>query len=296
MVSRGKTLWDWLQLLVVPAILIAVVSLWNSSQATRDNHRADQQRQDTTLDDYLKQMSNLMLHERLLATPKPFAVMEVADTITASTLPRLDGARKGEVLQFLTKAGLVYPDRDHFALTRLDLADAYLVDAGLMNADLDSDDLERANLKGAYLKGASLIDADLAGANLNGAYLSGAVLEYAKLDGADLDGAELQFADFGVAKLRNAHLDGADLSYSKLGGADFQHAHITGADLSYANLRFAKNLDLGRFITDLSQHQKKAFLDSEKAFLDSLSRKKKLASFNLSPEKLATFRRQAAGG
>ena len=70
----AKTLWDWLQLLIVPAILILVVTLWNSSQTARDNRHADQARQDTTLDTYFKQMSDLMLNNKLRASADGSAV------------------------------------------------------------------------------------------------------------------------------------------------------------------------------------------------------------------------------
>ena len=46
---RGKTLWDWLQLLIVPAILIAVTFAWSATQSRSDNKREDRRSQDATL-------------------------------------------------------------------------------------------------------------------------------------------------------------------------------------------------------------------------------------------------------
>ena len=40
-VQPGKTLWDWLQLLIVPAILIGVTFAWSASQTRSDNKRED---------------------------------------------------------------------------------------------------------------------------------------------------------------------------------------------------------------------------------------------------------------
>ncbi len=54
-------------------------------------------------------------------------------------------------------------------------------------------------------------------------------------------------------------------------------------------------LDLGRYITDLPPKRQKAFLASQKAFLDSLTREE-LSELQLSPEKLAKLRREANGG
>src|SRR3954464_12751512 len=93
---RGKTLWDWLQLLIVPAILIAVTFAWSATQTRSDNKRedrriaadrvaADEARQDLTLQGYHDQMSRLMLDEKLL-TSTSSAVRSVARTITLATL------------------------------------------------------------------------------------------------------------------------------------------------------------------------------------------------------------------
>src|SRR5437773_8504718 len=70
-VQPAKTLWDWLQLLIVPAILIGITLVWSYSQARSDNKREDRRiaadraaaeevRQDATLNGYLTQMSGLM--------------------------------------------------------------------------------------------------------------------------------------------------------------------------------------------------------------------------------------------
>src|SRR4051794_21742190 len=78
-VQPAKTLWDWLQLLIVPAILVALTFAWSAMQTRSDNKREDRRvaadraaaeeaRQDATLEAYLDQMSGLMLHERLLSS------------------------------------------------------------------------------------------------------------------------------------------------------------------------------------------------------------------------------------
>ena len=104
----SKTLWDLLQLLIVPVILVGVSLWWNASQDSRDKRRAEQVRQDTTLDDYIQQMSDLMLSKRLLSSKPGDAARSVAHTITLTTLRRLDGARKGEVVRFLEEARLIH--------------------------------------------------------------------------------------------------------------------------------------------------------------------------------------------
>ena len=98
-VRPAKTLWDWLQLLIVPAILIGVTFAWTATQTRSDNKRddrridadraaAEQVRQDATLQTYLNQMSALMLDEKLLSSMPGDAVRAVARTVTLATLRR----------------------------------------------------------------------------------------------------------------------------------------------------------------------------------------------------------------
>jgi hypothetical protein len=73
----AKTLWDWLQLLVIPVALAALAFLLNDAQSSREQRREDQRaaqqqrvaadaESENTLRTYLAQMSDLMLDRRLL--------------------------------------------------------------------------------------------------------------------------------------------------------------------------------------------------------------------------------------
>jgi uncharacterized protein YjbI with pentapeptide repeats len=274
-VEPRKTLWDVLQLLIVPAMLALIALAFDASQASRDRHRqdrqiredralADQARQDATLQAYFEQMSGLILHEGLLtAQPKgkqegakAHAVKQLANTITLATLSRLNGERKGEVVNFLYGSALLHnlPDPDEPVVS------------------LDSADLRGVDLQNAYLDLVDLYGADLRGANFKNAVLSESAL------GPDLTDVNFTGAD----------LSTDDLSDTVLRGADFRNANLAGVDFSGANFRGAKNLNLGRFLAHRSRRARMAFLQTQETFLDSLSRKQ-LAEFNLSPERLAEY-------
>jgi uncharacterized protein YjbI with pentapeptide repeats len=337
-VQPAKTLWDWLQLLIVPAMLIGVTFVWSGLQTRSDNKRedrrvaadraaADEARQGATLQSYLDQMSGLMLHEKLLTSKEGDAVRAVARTVTLATLRRLEGERKAAVITFLYEARLLGVKNPRVLLNGADLeganlADTNLVRANLAEANLRSTNLVEARLRlsnldgatldgadltgmadlagvsaiGAHFRGANLTDAYLRQADLEVADLSHAILVGADLEGADLsdgylDGADLRGADLREAKLLDTELDGANLE-----GADFQYALINRASFQHAHLNQARNLDLDELLSDVpSADWLKRFLVSQKAFLDSLS-PDELAEFNLSPEKLAKFRREASGG
>jgi uncharacterized protein YjbI with pentapeptide repeats len=283
---RGKTLWDWLQLLIVPAILIAVTFAWSATQTRNDNKREDRRiaadraaadiaRQDATLQAYFDQMSRLMLDRKLLTSKDGDAVRAVARTVTLTALRGLDGERKGEVVRFLGEAEL------------LNVEDAQVV--------LDDADLVGANLKDAFLLDAELGFINFAGANLAGADLSGSDLQFANLRGANLAHATPYDTDLRFANLEGANLAYAELAGTLLGDANLADTNLRGARLDLAKLKGAKNLDLDGFISkELRSGLAQKFFDKQWEFLVSLS-PRELAKFNLTPKKLAKLRREASG-
>jgi uncharacterized protein YjbI with pentapeptide repeats len=219
-VRPAKTLWDWLQLLIVPAILIGVTFVWSATQTRSENKRDDRRiaadraaaevaRRDATLQAYLDKMSGLMLDKKLLTSKPSDAVRPVARSLTLTTLRRLDGERKVALLRFLFEARLIDSESDV-----VDLGDADFRGVDLRNTLLDFADLGRANLAAANLGGAFLAQANLEGANLRDAKLVHAVSAHAhffeaNLAGADLRGAILREADLSFANLSRADLRGS---------------------------------------------------------------------------------------
>jgi hypothetical protein len=119
------TLWDWLKLLIVP-VVIAGGGLWfNRQRRERELEIARQQRereveiaerrtQDEALQAYLDGMSQLLTDkERPLHTAQiGDSLSTVARARTLTVLTRLDGKRKGTVLQFLYESSLI-ANKDH---------------------------------------------------------------------------------------------------------------------------------------------------------------------------------------
>lgn len=202
-VQPSKTLWDWLQLLIVPAILVGIAYAYNAAQATREHRREDRRiledrglaraaTQDAALLAYFAQEGDLMLKRQLLAS-SPAA--ELARTMTLATVHRLNGTRKAEIIRFLFEAHL---------LTRegliLDLADADLRRLDLAHAHVPPDiSLRAANLRGARFDGTRLIGTDFSNSDLQGASFRGALLGGADFSGADLSGAVFDRATMGGA-------------------------------------------------------------------------------------------------
>src|SRR5690242_4785758 len=110
----GKTLWDWLQLLIVPAA-ISLIGLWftwvqqeaaEKSAQTEHEIATDNQRE-AALQTYIGKLSELLLHEKLRDSAEGEEVRNIARVRTLAVLRRLDAIRKASVLQFLHESGLI---------------------------------------------------------------------------------------------------------------------------------------------------------------------------------------------
>jgi uncharacterized protein YjbI with pentapeptide repeats len=255
-----KTLWDWLQLLIVPLVLVIGGFSLTTLQDSRQRAIEDQRAQDTALQAYLDQMGNLLLEKDLRTSKEDSEVRTLARARTLTILERMDPSRQRQVMQFLFEAVLVQRIEGRqpiISLRQANLSGAELWDIDLSSADLSEADLSEADLFNTDLQGADLSEAELSGAYLEWTKLSGANLRsaslnnvapfglgktdlvYAKLIDADLSYADLSYADLRYARLIDADLSGADLSDVDLDAANLRGAILSEADLSDAELSYA---------------------------------------------------------
>ena len=245
---REKTLWDWMQLLIIPLFLTgAAVSLNRSEKnverqlaedrAKLERDIANDRQQEAALQAYLDRMSDLLLREKL-RTSENEEVRDVARIRTLTVLRGLDARRKGLVVNFLHEAGLISNKKT-------------IVE--LRGADLRGADLHIAFLQDAHLLGANLRHANLNSANLTDAHVEMASLEYANLKYASLMGATLEYANLRSANLSSASLVDANLTSADLEGAILKYADLRGANLTDANL---EGIDLrGATMPDGTKHE-----------------------------------------
>lgn len=264
----GKTLWEWLQLLIVPIMLslITVAFTWQQNtrqqrievkrdqQAQRiESHRAEAEReiqeqraQQATLQAYLDQMGTLLLDRGLRNASEDSDVRRLARARTLVVLDALGSERQNRVFRFLEETELLQsrpPDQPpiislkYAYLQKLKLMGKQLLKGSdLTQANLSGADLTEAHLQGTDLSGAHLEEADLGGADLSGAKLSGAYLRDADLSGATLIGSDLSDAQGRFES--GARMDGTELEGADLGGAD-----LTNAEVTEEQLREAQSLD-----------------------------------------------------
>jgi uncharacterized protein YjbI with pentapeptide repeats len=252
---RGKTLWDWLQLLIIPAVLAIGGYLFNFTTSRNERLATEQRVQierkaaakrdrtervialdnqnEEALQSYIDKMSELLLEKKLRDSKGEDEVRTIARVRTLTVLPRLDKERKRSVLQFLHESGLIDKNRRIIELSGADLGEAYLQGANLKGSDLSKADLcgNNRRVEGPYLAyhPANMRGVHLNGANLSGAFMVGVNLHYAHLESANLSDTDLEFAD-----LSEANLTGVDLSGAKLFAANLTGAIVTNEQLSQA--------------------------------------------------------------
>jgi ABC-type multidrug transport system fused ATPase/permease subunit len=213
--QHAKTLWDLMQLLIIPAILAGGAYWLNKSarkqeieiaekRAETERKIASDNRQETALQTYLDKMTELLLDKKLRESEVNSEVRAVARARTLTVLRRLDKDRKGALLRFLYEANII---------------------------DI--------NKRVIDLSGANLREADMSGANLSGANLSGADMSRANLSGADMSGADMSWEDLIKACLSGAHVSKANMVMACLSVADMKKADMSKVDMSRA--KYTKN-------------------------------------------------------
>ena len=164
-------------------------------------------------------MSDLMSDRELLESRSGSDARGVARTLTLTTLRRLDGSRKADVVRFLAESGLIdtafrrrppkcarrsrhdgtnrckaYPVSSNAAKVSLrgaDLRDLALANARLIRVDLSETDLRDATFENALLIDVRLNASDMRDSSFRRATILGGMLSGGRLERADFNGAHL---------------------------------------------------------------------------------------------------------
>jgi uncharacterized protein YjbI with pentapeptide repeats len=219
--KTDKTLYDWLQLLIVPAI-IAFVGLWYSQmQKSTEQKIADDNQKEEALQGYINEMSNLLLEKNLRKSNAEDEASIIGRVRTLTILDRLDRFRKRAVIEFLYESGLIQKGNCIIKLKGADLRGAFLPATDLHDADL---------------RGVLLVSANLNSANLCGSDISEGMLDFANLEKANLIDVNLSNANLDYANLEESNLTNADLSNANLDNVFLKGAVVTNEQLEKAKL------------------------------------------------------------
>ncbi len=159
--ERVRTHWDWLDLLLIPLGLGAMIWWLNRQERKAEREIQEQRRKDdqtfqersaelerdlaldrqreNALQAYLERITELLQKENLRTSATEAEVRDEACSRTLTVLRGLDGARKGLLVRFLTEADLI--NRKNVIIN---LYGADLSEADLCGAHLDGARLERS--------------------------------------------------------------------------------------------------------------------------------------------------------
>jgi uncharacterized protein YjbI with pentapeptide repeats len=257
--------WEWVGVLIIPVVLAAGAAMLTNAQTQRELAGAHLQAQDEALQQYLDQVSNLLIEHEMQEKPmssdlvsrltraldrvsnllgerenggKPtdsHLVSKLMQARTLALLLKLDRDRKRQPLKLIAQLELINRDNPLLSLKNAGLEDADLHEVTLFNVSLKEADLRLADLTGADLRESDLTWADLRGADLRRAVLTNASLAHANL---------LPYDRRNPAELNAPHLlNGSDASHvdkkSRLTPARLNDRHLTETRLDEANLQGA---------------------------------------------------------
>jgi pentapeptide repeat protein len=240
-VRPAKSVWDWLDLLIVPMFLALIAWLLNRAEQRRTQFLADRraevdrriardQLREAALQAYFDHIMQLLLTDQLHPIRENIKtgpigeqhqrVAHAARGRTLSVLPGLDPTRKLRVLQLLAEIRLIQKDSWVIVLYDADFSGIKLLknSVNLGNVDLSRVLLQGAVFDGVYLENVDFIDAQLQNVTFRKVDLKRASFINAKLDHAIFDHADCRGALFTGAAIRNASLLEADFSETTLEG------------------------------------------------------------------------------
>jgi len=267
--QRSKTLWDWLDLLLLP-FAISGAGLLIALRSRRSNR--DVGRKTPTLE--APQAIERANPEVTFPNERSRVTSAGASPLVAPGLTAIDERLREQTLQaYMDRMSGLLLDR---GLNETDPGDAvrrlaraitlaslmvldgrrkgmllqFLYEADLISQSDPAQDLmiqadlvdvggPVLDLRKADLRGAILAEKDLSGSHLQEVDLSGADLHFSILNNANLRGARLAEANLSEAQLIGASLRGAYLPDANLSGSDLTGAILRGAELMEANLEGA---------------------------------------------------------
>jgi uncharacterized protein YjbI with pentapeptide repeats len=206
----AKTLWDFMELLIIPFILAISALLFNHFNNKTNRDIEIERSRNTVLQSYLDRMTEILSTKTDDKTILSKTEQVIARARTITVLQSLDGERRGLVIRFLYEMNLLKEPK------QIDLRDACLIDANLVDMDLSHAILDSANLSNAKLSGSIMHSASFMEANFFEADLSDTDMYGAKLNGADLFKANFKDADLKFANLTDANLRGSNITKEQL--------------------------------------------------------------------------------
>ena len=209
-----KTLWDWMDLLIVPAVLAIGALIYNRNEKKVEQQRAEEHarsereiaqdnQRETVLQSHLSAMAELMLNYNLVDRK----VITIAQARTAGVLNRLDDKRKITLLQFLADAELINAENPVIRLSGSDFSNIKSIHLSLSNVSLEGINFSGCNLNNCTFSRCNCRYVDFTNTDLSETNLFGSDFCGAYLTGTIFSNATIFNADFSKGRPRKASMD-----------------------------------------------------------------------------------------
>lgn len=235
----AKTLWDWLELLIIPIALVLGGYFLNRSEkrleiklaeekAKTDRKIAEVRNQEIILGEYFDRMSDLLIEKQIHGSESDSVVRDVARTRTLSVLRRIYPDRKAIVLKFLYESELIIKKQEREPLITLK-------DADLQGLELEKTEFFDIDLSGANLFLAKFKDVRFINSNLNDIDFSNSSVEF-----CFFNNVELMNSVFDFIKLNNVSFDKCNFNGFSSKAMEIINSSIINSDLSNAEIKSAE--------------------------------------------------------
>lgn len=256
----GKSLWDWLELLVVPASLAFLFwTLENREDKVSREISIDQFRENL-LNEYFNTMGRLENQGYFNLTQadensgiKPQPSENIGWFRTVSITQHLDPKRKRLVLEFLYYSNLLFHHGYHINL----------LGSNFSNGDYERIFLNSTNLCEVNFENSNFYKAHLDNALFRASNLKNTDFRQSTLIGADFSGADLSGAKFDDAFIPNTNFSNlTDLTNVSFNNASIQRCNFFNSLLDENQLKNAKSL-AGTLLPDGSLYDGRYNLEND---------------------------------
>ncbi|MEM8721809.1 MAG: pentapeptide repeat-containing protein [Cyanobacteria bacterium P01_G01_bin.39] len=260
-----RTTWQWLDLLIVPLVLIVAAYSLDINETRRQTNNTNIEYENQLVLSYLEQVRNLLLNQDyVLEENSHFSDIhkdtkrKSIESLTISVLSNVREERKKLIINFLRNTELITLDSDLAKKSGSGL-DTYisLRGADLTNIDFKNEELRNINFRGSFLYGSDFSNADLRKSDFNYALFDKRVkFNRANLKGAKFDDAvvifdknkktSLGFSDFLelinkqrrhlLKKYKNTTYENLNFSEIDLSGVDFTKSAFVNSIFRKTNL------------------------------------------------------------
>ncbi len=246
------TFWDLVELLLVPIALSGGAWFISQGQKNIAEKKEQEEKHQKYYEDYLDKTWQILSrfddfqHLKNHENAKNFL-----EALTVTALKSLDPDRKGDVIEFLYRAGLIVDDVNVINLDNADLSRINLQDRFLAGINLSGSNLSNANLKNVFL-GGRFRSSDLSGIKL--VCLPSGLEIPMKLEGIYVS-SNLSKADLTNANLTDAKLDNTDFNDATWKGAILKGARLKGAKMDIETVRKEAKIDESTVFPDIENSE-----------------------------------------